>query len=270
MHHHSSCCVPRATAAAPCAAQHSWRISRLASTLTPAFGPVCAIWQYPRQAGSPRGIVLSLLKLKRNRSEGVASLVERCGARCLQESTCRFFSLSHAWRTCILCTACALGTEGRLTKSYSSWSVVDPARFQPLSAEPVNSIVSHLQGEYSMRLYGRAGVVPMDLRVVWLGLLDEETQSVRALIEHSGICSFSAAPPHQPFYAPQDLGGANPLDLVWLHRSAPRAAPSHSWLEVTHCAQIMPAPLDSEALQRVCNRSIRHHGSAPSRQTRAR
>jgi mannosyltransferase OCH1-like enzyme len=45
-----------------------------------------------------------------------------CGARCLGDPRCSFFSHAKAWGgTCTLCAACELGTNGRSASSYASW-----------------------------------------------------------------------------------------------------------------------------------------------------
>ena len=254
---------------------------------TPTFFPLHAEGSdccrtYPRQAGAPRGVVISISRLEKNETQagrgrarvltpGVSAAV--CAARCAAQASCRFFSISPTFRTCVLCSTCALGREGPLTKSYTSYSVVDPSLYQPLTSEPVEGVARALQGNYSLRLYGRTGAIPADLRVVWLNLLAVPTKSasVQEMIQRLGVCYFSSLPPYQPFYAPIDVGGANPMDLVWLHREPIVAAPSHSWLEVTHCPGNWSKPLTQAEYQRNCNESNRESLRRPlSRVQKAR
>ena len=91
-----------------------------------------------------------------------------------------------------------------------------------------------LQGEYSRALYGAEGRVPLqDLRIIWLNLLPRSSQRLLAKV---GACKWEGKPPVQPFYFLQDMI-ANPIEAIWLSRVYPPAPrPSHTWIEVTHCA----------------------------------
>ena len=131
----------------------------------------------PRQVGLPRGVVLSTTKLERGANW------RDCEALCdRRPRTCRFFSFSASFRSCVLCSSCALAPvgryENRMVGTYTSWSKIDPARFRPViahgSATPIDAWLGRLQGNYSRRVYGASNRVPPSVHLVWLQLLDDE------------------------------------------------------------------------------------------------
>lgn len=106
-----------------------------------------------------------------------------------------------------------------------------------------------LQGEYSVTLYGAPGRVPIPrVKVVHLSLLGDD--ALRWLSRAGGICHLHAHHLLMPFYAP-----INPkfdyADAVWVQQSMyvsrNRAAPNHSWVEVTHCGSESASPSNSTA-----------------------
>eukprot|EP00966_Prymnesium_polylepis_P021093 485340-Prymnesium_polylepis.3 len=95
----------------------------------------------------------------------------------------------------------------------------------------------HLQGNYSIALYGGPGRVPLDsLKLVWLPLLG--TDALRAVADAGGICLLHAKFRFPLFYAPHNPK-CDPVGALWIRRdygvSYNRPIPNHSWVEVTHC-----------------------------------
>ena len=167
--------------------------------------------------------------------------LDSCAARCLRTKDCTFLSFGGTGQ-CVLCSACELHRSfdarnytsfGRRTGG-SSVSYVEVA----LASLPAGL----LQEEYSTLVYGAPGRVDVaSLRLLWLNLLP--TRALHSLAASIGVCKGSSAPPWRPFYAPHDIT-ANPRDALWMHPpliQAPRTAAlaSHSFTEVTHCAQNM-------------------------------
>lgn len=96
---------------------------------------------------------------------------------------------------------------------------------------------------YSEALYGARCRLPAWPRVLWLRLMPPA-----AIPLIRGVCTAQSLPPYYPFYAFMDaIGPGNPLDAVWVHTDErARALPSHSWVEVTHCAQSVAAPTPTQ------------------------
>lgn len=192
-----------------------------------------------------------------------------CAAYCARQTTsCRFFSVSPKFRTCVLCSTCALvPTRTALTDSYSAWSLAKVSHFRPLERLPIDAFVDGLQDNYSVHLYGARGRVPRDVRIVWLTIILDHAPAAHSFIKAiGGVCTFSALPPFLPLYAPQDLGQANPFNAIWINRPPALQLPSHSWVEITHCAQNWSRPLSNEEYTTFCNTSARGRASLATSQ----
>lgn len=111
------------------------------------------------------------------------------------------------------------------------------------SAVVADLLSPSLQTTYSTALYGAPGLVDVDhLKVLHLSLLDSDSvQSVGEM----GLCSHHAKYKVLPFYYPHHVAmngmqSHDPMDTVWVGRDAWQSkaapAPSHSWVEVTHCS----------------------------------
>jgi hypothetical protein len=110
--------------------------------------------------------------------------------------------------------------------------------FTQLNAKHIAMIIGpHVQGNYSVALYGAEGRVPLKtLKIVWLPLLS--TQGLRAIQTAGGICLLHAKFTFPTFYSPHNPK-FDPQGSMWLRRdygvSHNRVLPNHSWVEVTHC-----------------------------------
>ena len=170
---------------------------------------------------------------------------QRCGELCNRTASCFYFTHvksnaggSHNDGVCMLCEKCVL----RRMRRSASWARVQPSWPAPtLAATPphvvTGALVPLLQDKYSEQLYGSRNRVPTpgSLRIVWAQLLNA---AALAHLAGPGICRFSPAAPLHPYFAPIDLDAANPHGALWLHsEQEPQPAASHSWVEVTHCAQ---------------------------------
>ena len=165
----------------------------------------------------------------------------------------------------MLCSTCVLRRRGRLSRSsgktHTAYSVLEPSTYVPLIGSPLDAFLEGLQSNYSMRLYGQAGLVPATLRLVWLALLDPPS---RQWIKAIGVCHFSPMAPVMPFYAPLDLGAANPVDAIWVHNGALKPLANDSLVEITHCAQGWSRPLASHQFEALCHNSSRKRPLTPS------
>jgi hypothetical protein len=150
-----------------------------------------------------------------------------CELHCSEDDRCHF--VSRRDQLCVLCASCELRAH---SGHFLSWSRA------PLP-EPVEQLAEHLQGNYSMQLYGATGLVDVkSLRIIWLSLL---TPTALHLIRQLGaLCKYSSGYPWRPFLVALDLF-ANPQNAMWVswERETYRGFPvaNNSWVEVTHCSQ---------------------------------
>eukprot|EP00962_Isochrysis_galbana_P043471 scaffold16564_cov136-Isochrysis_galbana.AAC.4 len=199
-----------------------------------------------------------------------------CGEKCTALQRCRFYSHDTEQR-CSLCRSCELrpaapssaeelrqganlalrSPRRRVSASargwldpltpvrVSSWAV-SRARWAQSGAvpAPVDRLWRLLDASnYTSALYGPGTSLPppLQLRVVWLHLMSGE--AVREL-GRAGVCMVSPTPPERPFFSWIGIK-ENPWNAIWISHRFPRtAAPSHTWIEVTHCA--IPAPRRTE------------------------
>ena len=154
--------------------------------------------QWPRQMGDSRGIVLHIAR---------GANLSACADMCMSAAHCRFFSYARKFRSCSLCSSCELATEPGLGDAYASWSLTPLHSYRPLKALPSDLLIENLQGQYSRLLYGQSGLVPRDLRIIWLPLVNRTT-SAWSFIQRTLICRFSPVAPHSPLYSPIDAAGA--------------------------------------------------------------
>jgi hypothetical protein len=165
--------------------------------------------------------------------------LDDCVARCLRTRDCTFLSFGGTGH-CALCSFCELHHSFD-ARNYTSFGRRTSGSSLGFVEVALASLPADLQQEYSTRLYGAPGRVDeASLRLLWLDLLPP--RAMRSLAASGGVCKGSSAPPWRPFYAAQDVT-ANPRDALWVHPplQAPRttAIASHSFAEVTHCAQNM-------------------------------
>ena len=174
---------------------------------------------------------------------------EDCAQTCTNTTRCMFFSWARKWRSCTHCVTCELSSSvvassREIARHFQSWARLDLRQYRPLLTWPQRPLLDDgaLQGDYSVALYGRKDRVPRTgLRLVWLSLLP---QSALERLARVGICLWNAMLPSQPFFAPIDIGNANPRDSLWVTNLPTRSAavPSYGWVEVTHCPQIPRRP----------------------------
>ena len=95
------------------------------------------------------------------------------------------------------------------------------------------ALTSELNGSYSEALYGAAGRLPADLRVVWPSLLsDDARRALAGAVE----CRFHPRLPPNALHFTADAIQHQQAAL-WVHqRSDPPFAPTGTTLEVAHCA----------------------------------
>jgi hypothetical protein len=195
-----------------------------------------------------------------------------CGEHCTALKGCRFYSFDSEQR-CSLCRSCELrpaapssaeerregaNTALRLSRppgpswgwleplapvNVSSWTV-SRAQWAQSGAVPAPVDVLWLllnASNYTSALYGPGGSLPPPplLRVVWLHLMSGEAV---AELSRVGVCMASPTPPERPFFSWIGMR-ENPWNAIWISHRFPRTtAPSHAWVEVTHCALAQPPP----------------------------
>lgn len=176
---------------------------------------------------------------------------ESCRQRCLNESTCTFYSYAAKWKLCETCTGCELErcppSQGCFHQFFQSFSRDHESEDFVATPNTLGQITPLLQTTYSISLYGKAEhVVESDLRVIWVSLVGSDVFSKLLAM---GVCRYNSRPPHQPLYWMHDTS-ANPKDAVWIHkpRGADIAVGNHSWIEVTHCPQNILAPQGSNSI----------------------
>lgn len=116
-----------------------------------------------------------------------------CWEACTQAPSCLFFSHLSRYHLCELCSGCRLM---RYRTGFISYSRQAAARFVEKDVAARSQLGELLQGNYSVRLYGRLGRVPADLRLIWAYLLPPRAlDAIRA----ASVCKTNSDPPHRPF-----------------------------------------------------------------------